>query len=129
MCKKLTLQFNFICNILKTDELAQISFQTPKKNWIQKLCLNLILGVSLTVYEISIYRTESDTYTCTYLTAKAIAISTIFSTLNVWCTLSDIRYKHEVLIDNDPVLYEIMDTSCPKVRVLSVYNTSQYVGF
>ncbi|XP_066250580.1 ras-related and estrogen-regulated growth inhibitor-like protein isoform X1 [Euwallacea similis] len=27
---------------------------------------------------------------------------------------SDTRYKHEVLIDNDPILYEILDT-CPKV--------------
>ncbi|XP_066138436.1 ras-related and estrogen-regulated growth inhibitor-like protein isoform X2 [Euwallacea fornicatus] len=26
---------------------------------------------------------------------------------------SDTRYKHEVLIDNDPILYEILDT-CPK---------------
>lgn len=26
---------------------------------------------------------------------------------------SDTRYKHEVLVDNDPVLYEILDT-CPK---------------
>jgi Ras-like protein family protein 11A len=27
------------------------------------------------------------------------------------------RYKHEVLVDGEPILFEILDT-CPKVRIL-----------
>ena len=31
------------------------------------------------------------------------------------------RYKHEVLVDGEPILFEILDT-CPKVDSISIMN-------
>lgn len=32
-------------------------------------------------------------------------------------SVADTRYKHEVLVDNDPILFEILDI-CPKVGTI-----------
>lgn len=37
------------------------------------------------------------------------------------CVVTDSRYKHEVLVDGEPVLFEILDT-CPKVQNFFAYN-------
>lgn len=43
--------------------------------------------------------------------------------LSDW-VVTDSRYKHEVLVDGEPVLFEILDT-CPKVQNLFAYNLTR----
>ncbi|VEN60540.1 unnamed protein product, partial [Callosobruchus maculatus] len=49
-------------------------------------------------------------------TRRTFALSVRFLTrryIGEYDHKSETRYKHEVLVDNEPVLYEILDT-CPK---------------
>lgn len=43
--------------------------------------------------------------------------------LSEW-VVTDSRYKHEVLVDGEPVLFEILDT-CPKVQNLFAYSLTR----
>lgn len=38
-----------------------------------------------------------------------------------WLSFAENRYKHEAMVDNEPILFEILDT-CPKVNE---FNTTQ----